>query len=168
MEQQEVAAATSAARNLGKHNRDIGQKIGAPAPFDAPEKDIYATSSSGVAVPAGQRPGGLGKRSGVPPAMPLADSHAEARAEMAANRTRMRGHQDLLGGYEFVGQQNRRTGSLPPKASPAQDLLPEAMMKLQYGGGNIRNLTCANAEYLNSKVLAEANRERNRAGVILG
>merc|ERR1719440_716671 len=123
-------------------------------------------------MPAGR------SRRGVPPAMPpasLPDSVAGARAEMAANRSRMRGSSDLLGGYVLPGQeeqekQNRRNNNLPPRPSPAaaQDLLPQAMMKLQYDGGSVKNMTCARMEYLNSKVLAEANRDRNLAGVCLG
>jgi len=166
LEQEEVAAATQASRNLGKYNRDIGQKIGAGAPFDAPFKDTFATSDS--SLPAGH---GSGRRAGMPPAMPtpaLADSVAEAKAEAAANRTRMRGCEDLLGGYLVPGQQGQqpRRNGMPPR--PAQELLPQAMMKLQYDGGSISNLTASRSEYHNSKVLAEANRDRNTAERIFG
>lgn len=176
LEQEDVTAATNAARNLGKYNRDIGQKIGAGAPFDAPFADMFA---SGASAPAGRSGGG--RRGGAPPAMPpampatLADSSAEVRAAAVANRTRMRGSQDLLGGYVLPGQeeqekQNRRNVNLPPRPTlnVGRDLLPQAMMKLQYDGGSVKGLTCARSEYLNSKILFEANRDRNMAGVMLG
>lgn len=168
MEREDVTAATQAARNMGKYNRDIGQKIGAGAPFDAPFDSGFASSSAATA--AGQGSGRRGRPGGAPPAIPSQTHNAaDARAEAAANRTRMRGQQDLLGGYEFPltqPQQGRRNASLPPR--PQEALLPQAMMKLQYDGGSISNLTCARSEYLNSKVLAEANRDRNTAGVVLG
>jgi len=169
-EHTEVVEATKAARNLGKYNRDIAQKIGAGAPFDAPETDIFAPSSGSVA--AGH--GAAGRRGHMPPAMPPSFTEAVtgARSEAAANKTRMQGCQDLLGGYENPwekgGQhQARRTGN-SPQAAPHENLLPQAMMKLQYDGGSVKNLTCARSEYLNAKVLAEANRERNTAERIFG
>jgi len=168
-EREEVVAATQASRNLGKYNRDIAQKIGAGAPFDAPYDDTFTSSSNSMA--GAQGGGRRGRGGGVPPVIP-AQTHSvtDARVEAAANKTRMRGQQDLLGGYEFPLQgqqaQTRRNASLPPR--PQDSLLPQAMMKLQYDGGSIKNITCARSEYLNSKVLAEANRDRNSAGVILG
>lgn len=170
-EKQEVAAAVQDARNLGKYNRDMGQKVGAGAPFDAPFTSAFTSDS----LPVGDvvrrtldAPVGRGRRCGAPPAMPLAEASAGARAEAAVNRTRMRGSQDLLGGYEVPWQQpGARSGSLPPRP-PKHDLLPQAMMKLQYDGGSVKGMTCERSAYLNSKVLAEGNRDRNMAGLCLG
>jgi hypothetical protein len=171
LEREDVAAATKDARNHGKYNRDIQQKVGAGAPFDAPERSISSSSQIGRSSVG---------RSGAPPVIPqtsLFDAttqvRAEAAAQAAANRTRMRGCEDLLGGYlpeKFPQQQGggvRRNNSLPPR--PAKDpLLPQAMMKLQYDGGSVGGLTSDRAAHLNAKVLYESNRERNQAGVILG
>jgi len=83
----------------------------------------------------------------------------------------MRGCQDLLGGYVVPWQQVQKeashSGSLPPRP-PKHDLLPQAMMLLQHGGGTVKGLTAHTASYMNSKVLAEANRDRNMAGISLG
>lgn len=160
LDQDDVAAAQKDAQNLGKYNRDVSHKTGAGAPFDAPF-DTDATS--------GSMPVGRSRRSGAPPAMPLSEAVGGARAEAVANRTRMRGTEDLLGGYanpwEQKEQQAPRSGSLPPRA-PNRDLLPQAMMSVQYHGGSIKGMTEGQTAYLNSKVLGEANRDRNVAGRI--
>jgi len=165
LDQDDVAAASKDARNLGKYNRDISHKTGAGAPFDAP-CDIDYTGGSMRTVPAAPS----GRRSGAPPAMPLSEAVGGARAEAVANRTRMRGTRDLLGGYvnpwEQKEQQAPRNSSLPPRAPNRGDLLPQALMKVQFDGGSVKGITCAQTAYLNSKVLGEANRDRNVAGRI--
>jgi hypothetical protein len=165
LEQQEVNAAVRDARNTGKYNRDIQQKVGAGAPFDAPETSFGSSAGSLKSRTSG--------RFAAPPAIPqmsVAETALGARTEAAANKTRMRGCEDLLGGYlpdKAPQQQARRNNSLPPR--PERDtLLPEAMFKLQYDGGCLRDLNTDKSAYLNSKVSMEANRERNRAGVVLG
>jgi len=175
LDQEDVAATQKDARSLGKYNRDISQKTGAGAPFDAP----FDTAADGLAPcpvrdTSGSMPVGRSRRSGAPPAMPQ-EAAGGARAEAVANRTRMRGSEDILGGYlnpwepqaSMMGkeQQAPRSGSLPPRA-PARDLLPQAMMSVQYHGGSVKGITCAQTAYLNSKVLGEANRDRNVAGRI--
>jgi hypothetical protein len=165
MEHEDVVLATQASRNMGKHNRDIAQKIGAGAPFDAPETSFGNSASSF----ASRSQCG---RSGMPPVMPqptLGETISESRAEAVANKNRMRGCQDLLGGYDIgvPHRQTRRNNSLPPRPGH-ESLLPQAMMKLQYDGGKVTDLTSDGAAYLNSKVMMEANRSRNQAGVMLG
>jgi len=169
----ESSAAHQAAHALGKHNRDIGQKIGAGAPFDAPEKSPTASSNAAASE-----------------AVWRTQCFAEAQAEAAANKSRMKGAQDLIaGGYWGADtSMTRRSGSLPPRGprntavpmgtsgAPAvaewqvarASLLPQAQVKLQYDGGSACTLTRGRAEYLNTKVLAEANLERNRCGIQLG
>lgn len=166
LEHDEAGAALKDARNLGKYNRDMAHKTGAGAPFDAP----FDSAFSGNSVPAGR-----GRRAGAPPAMPLSEAVSGARAEAAANKTRMRGCQDLLGGYtnpwEQKEQQAPRNGSLPPRPRNGEALLPQAMMKLQYDGGSVKGISSDRTAYLNAKVLAEANRDRNInsfAGMSLG
>lgn len=164
LEQDEVFAAVKDARNTGKYNRDIQQKIGAGAPFDAPETTFGGSAGSSIPTRSSS-----GRRCGVPPAMPqpsLAESTIGSRAEAETNKCRMRGCQDLLGGYLPDKVQTRRNNSLPPR--PADPLLPQSMFKLQFDGGSVGALTSERAAYLNSRVSCEANRERNRAGVVLG
>jgi len=166
LEQAEVAAATKDSRNCGNYNRDIAHKVGAGSPFDAPFASDYTTSSGN-------------RRVGAPPALPekitaYHEAIGAAGSQAAANKTRMRGHSDLLGGYQpewhQQGQQSQRP-NLPPRPEnqvAARGLLPQAMFKLQYDGSSVKNLTCAKSEFLNVKVMMEANRERNNAGISLG
>lgn len=164
----EGAAAHQAAHTLGQHNRDMHQKIGAGAPFDAPELSLPKSSSNAASSESVWR----------------TESFAEAQAQAAANKSRMKGAQDLIAGNYWGVERTmaRRSGSLPPRGPmaasgtpPAQEwqaarasLLPQAAVKLQYDGGNASTLRMGRAEYLNSQVLAESNRDRNRGGIQLG
>jgi len=159
------------ARNLGKYNRDIAQKIGAGCPFDAPMDAASQFSGSSVGR----------SRRGAPPVIPgNTDNQVGARAEAVANKSKMRGQDNLLGGYEVPWSQNAQAGAftsalgackqanLPPRPQMPERLLPQAMMKVQYDGGTVKGMTAHHSTYLNSKVLAEANRDRNQAGISLG
>lgn len=139
--------AHQAANSIGRHNRDLQQKIGAGSPFDAPECGPVKSSSAAMsaAVAAGQP-----------------QAYVEAQAEALCNKSRMTsGAQDLLAGNYLLGNSSavRRNNSLPPR--PGDGLLPQAHMKLQYEGGSANSCTNEKMAYLNSKVLAENNRERN-------
>jgi len=169
----DVAQSVKEARELGKYNRDIGHKTGAGSPFDAPFDDTYATSANsiGVAATAGRRKCGqpLPMPSGASPV--LADAIGDSRAEAAAHRNRNRGTSDLLGGYEFNPQYplqevRGRSKNLPPR--PNEALMPEAFFKVQYDGGSVKGITQFRTEYLNSKVLEEANKNRNAGSICLG
>jgi len=148
--------AHQAAKSLGRQNRDLQQKIGAGAPFDAPFESsaVQAAAASTASSPAG----GL-----VPPGVsaPTAPSFAEVQSEAARYKSRMRGTQDLIsGGYlQSDSSAAKRNQSLPPR--PKDALLPEANMRLQYHGGSLSELTHEKTAYLNSKVLSEGNRARN-------
>eukprot|EP00928_Gymnodinium_smaydae_P020226 TRINITY_DN1781_c0_g3_i1.p1 TRINITY_DN1781_c0_g3~~TRINITY_DN1781_c0_g3_i1.p1 ORF type:complete len:345 (+),score=65.25 TRINITY_DN1781_c0_g3_i1:66-1037(+) len=149
-EPDEAAAAGKMARSVGRHNRDLQQKIGAGAPFDAPfDREVPRSSS----------------RSGTPTAPAVASRcFADARTEAAANRGRMRGCEDLISGNYEINRSAAASGRPPlPGGAPASrpDLLPQAHMKLQYEGGSLGGLTRERAEYLNAAVLAEGNRYRN-------
>jgi hypothetical protein len=63
-----------------------------------------------------------------------------------------------------VAQQANRN----ERVAARQQLEPGAFMKVQFDGGSLKNLTCAQSSYLNAKVMAEANRDRNGQRVILG
>jgi hypothetical protein len=144
----EAAAAHHAALQLRKQNREMQQKIGAGSPWDAPESGPMK-SSTGLTSQA------LGAGA--------AEAYGEALAEAQRYRKRMQGSQDLIAGNYSVGNTSmdsyRKNRSLPPSSRP--DLLPQAQMKLQYDGGSIKQLSHHRAEYLNAKVLAESNRDRN-------
>jgi len=97
----------------------------------------------------------------------------EAHSEALRYRKRMQeGSQDLIAGNYLLGESpsavvgasKSRNQSQPP---PGKQLLPAAQMKLQYDGGSLRNLSHERAEYLNARVLGEANRERNQASLQL-
>eukprot|EP00929_Paragymnodinium_shiwhaense_P117798 TRINITY_DN8902_c0_g1_i8.p1 TRINITY_DN8902_c0_g1~~TRINITY_DN8902_c0_g1_i8.p1 ORF type:complete len:221 (+),score=37.82 TRINITY_DN8902_c0_g1_i8:50-712(+) len=187
--------------SVGKQNRDIQQKIGAPAPFDAPETSWPAVSSSAEAAAcgfvgqgrsSGSRPSsGCGRNSSAaaadtqreggtsPVQHPVGmQNYAEAQAEAVRNKARMRGSQDLFSGYltadtQPPGMRARRHGSLPPPR-PGQNqvnpeaLLPQAQMKVAFEGGTAKGISADKIEYLNSKVLAESNRDRNELRSLAG
>jgi len=172
----EGRAATQASTSLGKQNRDVAQKIGAPAPYDAPFDVAFERPS--LHAPAGASADGSVAqalpREGVPSREEL---FAEAQAEAGRNKGRMRGCQDLIGGYlqsdsPAASQSRRGGGSLPPRPGAGgggePKLLPEAHIRLLNDGVSAKDLTMAKVEYLNSKVLAEATRERNTGKVVLG
>jgi hypothetical protein len=84
----------------------------------------------------------------------------------------MRGSQDIISGGYLQGESTksrmeaRRAGSLPPK--PMEVLLPQAQMKIAYDGGSVSGISKNKVEYINSKVLAEANRARNESRDLKG
>lgn len=163
----ETTRATTEARSSGKYNRDIAQKIGAGAPFDAPEPQ-HATF-------APSRPPRPSSRERVAPSP--TPTFSDARAEAEANRGRMRGCSDLLGGYLLGDSQpavQRKApgsfgtaGALPPRPRE-EKLLPQAHMALAFGGASANGLAQERVEYLNTQVLRDANRERNRQNLSLG
>lgn len=141
------------AQEMRRYNRDIQQKVGAGAPFDAPESCVPAVGSTAEA----QRGAVLGVSQSIA-------AVSDARQEALRNKTRMRGAQDLISGNYLQSDSGRQpvgrkdaTG-FPPRPP---DLLPQAQMKLQYDGGSIANLSANRAEYLNARVLAESNQFRN-------
>lgn len=167
----EARVAYQTMQSRGKFNRDIGQKVGAGAPFDAPEQSGPALSSSAAAAASGIAcpGGGDGGGSSHPASPSLSRNFAEAASEAQLNKSRMRGQQDLLAGNYLTGDvmiKARRPGSLPPRpeaAAQSQTLLPQAQMKVAFDGGSVAALSKEKVAYLNSKVLAEANRQRNES-----
>mmetsp|Transcript_38163 Transcript_38163/g.105180 ORF Transcript_38163/g.105180 Transcript_38163/m.105180 type:complete len:289 (+) Transcript_38163:67-933(+) len=153
----DARVASQASRSLGRHNRDVQQRVGAGAPFDAPDREG-----------SGPNTGSGGATSGSPPAHVQAQTFVETLAEAKTYKNRMRGTEDLIAGNYVVGDGSavQRNRSLPPKVPIA--LLPQAHMKLQYDGGSVRELSQQRATYLNSKVLAENNRARNGGLLHLG
>lgn len=135
---------TEASKAMGRQNRDLQTRVGAGAPWDAPERGP-ACSSSIAAGGAAVQP----------------QAFAEAHSEMVRNKQRMQGSRDLIAGdyLQGPGASLRRNGSLPPRV-PAQ-LMPEAQMKFQMKGGSSASLTHGKAAYLNSAVLADNCRLRN-------
>lgn len=146
--------AGQASRSLGKHNRDIAQKIGAGSPFDAPEAScsgfqrpaVSSSASTFGSVPQGTIP------------------YADARAEANVNKLRMRGAEDMFGGYLTSDSGSQAVGVakgkfLPPRAP--SNLLPQAQMKVAFSGGSAKNFSSQQVEYMNAQVMQEANRERN-------
>lgn len=157
----EARTALEMAQQMGRHNRDHQQKIGAGAPWDAPESGAVPSHGSGAS--AYQQAAMIAGNS-------VASNYGDAAAEALRFRKRMQeGSQDLIAGNYLQGEGSaaarRRNQSLPP---PGKMLLPEAQMKLQYDGGSIKSLNHNRAEYLNARVLAESNRERNGTALILG
>eukprot|EP00930_Biecheleria_cincta_P051135 TRINITY_DN36295_c0_g1_i1.p1 TRINITY_DN36295_c0_g1~~TRINITY_DN36295_c0_g1_i1.p1 ORF type:complete len:290 (-),score=60.87 TRINITY_DN36295_c0_g1_i1:54-863(-) len=156
----EARTALEVAQQMGRHNRDQQQKIGAGAPWDAPETGAVPSHGSGASAY---------QQAAVMAGNSVASSYGEASAEALRFRKRMQqGSQDLIAGNYLQGDSaaaRRRNQSLPP---PGKMLLPEAQMKLQYDGGSLRSLNHDRAEYLNARVLAESNRERNGTALVLG
>lgn len=152
--QQDARLAHQQAASMRSHNRDIQQKVGAGAPFDAPECYVPSIGSTALAQQA------------VMGASQSAAAASDARQEALRNKARMRGSQDLIAGNYIVGDSGRQpvgrrdSGGLPPRPP---DLMPQAQMKLQYDGGSVAGLTAHRAEYLNARVLAESNQFRNES-----
>jgi hypothetical protein len=146
----ENSAEAAKLRAAGRYNRDLQQKIGAPAPFDAPEAPGLSVSSSAAAAQSAKNSTGY------------AAAAAEVYAEAERNKTRMTsGAQNLIAGDYWMGESNaakaaaaRQQGNVPP-------LMPEAHMKVACAGGSAAALSGAKIEYLNSMVQAQTNRERN-------
>mmetsp|Transcript_22386 Transcript_22386/g.40330 ORF Transcript_22386/g.40330 Transcript_22386/m.40330 type:complete len:274 (-) Transcript_22386:86-907(-) len=155
----EARFAQQEANSMGRQNRDLAQKFGAGAPFDAPERGAVPSYGSGA---------GAYQQAAVAAAPVASVAYNEAAAEATRFRKRMQqGSQDLISGNYLLGDSsaaNKRNQSLPPAGKM---LLPEAQMKLQYDGGSVRQLTHQRAEYLNARVLAESNRDRNQAAIQL-
>jgi len=160
----DARSAQQESRQMGRNNRDLQQKIGAGAPWDAPEKGAVPSYGSGA---------GAYQQAAMAAAPVASSAFNEAAADATRFRKRMQqGSQDLISGNYLLGEgvavgysANKRNQSLPP---PGQMLLPAAHMKLQYDGGTMRQLSHQRAEYLNARVLAESNRDRNQAAVQLG
>lgn len=144
------SAAHKSGQHMGKHNRDLQQRIGAGAPFDAPWATDYER--------------GANERAASPCRTRL---FAEAQAEAMRNKSRMKGCQDLVAGNYLLGEtttSSKRASSLPPKGPlPSMALLPEAQMHVACGGGCLAALSHDKVAYLNSRVLADANRDRGLA-----
>lgn len=136
-----------ASSKLRKEFRQLQTKVGAGAPFDAPEREVVTSSAA-----AAQRAVWEAKAAG---------AFQESQAEALRYKARMRGSNDLLTGGYSAGSEPR--GTRGADLLPRPQLLPQAHVKLQFDGGSIASLTPHRAEYLNSKVLAEANRDRNEA-----
>lgn len=145
---------THASQSLGKQNRELQRRVGAGAPWDAPEREPAASSSIAASGAIAQP-----------------QAFAEAQAEMLRNKQRMRGSQGLLAGdypqtAAAAGSAARRSGgSLPPR--PPAELLPEAHVGFQLRGGSVASLTHGKAAYLNSSVLADDSRLRNEGTTLL-
>lgn len=141
---EEMRAAFRVSHTFGKHNRELQQRVGAPAPYDAPERGVDSWS-----------------RSSTPGHSPLR-SHAfgDARQQAEHNKGRMRGTEGIIAGNYGEGCSSKQLGSLPPR--PEQALMPQARVRLAMAGASSRDLSERNVEYLNSKVLADGNRHRNR------
>ncbi|CAE8590644.1 unnamed protein product [Polarella glacialis] len=137
------------ANQMGKHIREQQQKIGAGAPWDAPERGPVQSTVSAAASRVQQAVAVSG-----------AASYSEAHAEAKVYQQRMRGSQDIISGGYLLGDSSaaRRQNSLPPAGKM---LLPQAHFALQYNGGSAKSISHHGVEYLNSKVLAESNRDRN-------
>lgn len=139
----EARAAHQQARQMGKQNRELQQRVGAGAPWDAPERGTAVSSAAAAQRAVFAQP----------------SSFAEQQQEALRNKSRMQGAEGLIAGGYLLGDTAQRNSSLPPR--PSEGLLPQAQMKVQYDGGSLAGLTRERAAYLNSKVLAESNRERN-------
>mmetsp|Transcript_24275 Transcript_24275/g.44570 ORF Transcript_24275/g.44570 Transcript_24275/m.44570 type:complete len:259 (-) Transcript_24275:74-850(-) len=135
------ASAGQASRVSGRYIRDIQQKIGAGAPFDASENATWESSNA-------RRVGSN------------VEAYADSKAEAKFNKNRMQGTKGLISGDY---PQARQGGSnLPPRPGA---LLPEAQLKVVAGGVPLSSLAAGQVEYLNSRVQMEANRVRNEGSL---
>lgn len=140
------STAHQAGYHMGRHNRDLQQRIGAGAPFDAPwATDHGRGSSTRGSSPCRNR------------------LFAEAQAEALRNKGRMKGSQDLIAGNYLMGEgcsgSTKRAGSLPPRGPPpSMALLPEAQILVASAGGSLAAVSQDTVAHLNSRVLADANR----------
>lgn len=139
------------ALRMGKQNRELQQKVGAGAPFDAPERAVIQSLQADAQAAV------LGAE--------CVTNFNEAQMEALRNKGRMRGTSDLISGNYLMGDSGsapvgRSNNSHLPRGKDV--LLPQAHMKLQYDGGSAASLTVQRAEYLNAKVMAESNQYRNQ------
>lgn len=164
----EAASVHAASKLLGREIRSRQEKVGAGAPFDAPEHGRSAST------------GCLAASTAAAAAAATPEARADAHSEMVRNKLRMRGTKDLIFGCGATGSDNAgcsgtvaaqmrsnsllpRGGSLPPRMSTETNLLPQAHFRLQYEGGSAVGLCGTKATYLNSAVMNEDNRFRNGA-----
>lgn len=150
------------ARSVGRRNRDDQQKIGAAAPFDAPEKafplSTYSAASHAVSAScgAGVVPGGCGGA----PAADHSQAYADMRREAISNKARMAGTDNLLAG-NYLQTEGRTSVPVGRSSRPPQPerLLPQAMLKVQMDG--LGAVSAEQAACLNARIMNEACRDRN-------
>jgi len=148
------------ARSVGRRNRDDQQKIGAAAPFDAPERTFPSSSYSAASAAVSANCGAGVVLGGGAPATAHVQAYADMRREAMSNKARMAGAEDLLaGGYlQSEGRMSMPVGrsSRPPQP---EKLLPQAMLKVQMDG--LGPISAEQAACLNARVMNEACRDRN-------
>lgn len=140
-------------KEQGKFNQQVGQKVGAPAPFDTPEsQDHFSSGSRG--------------RAGRPPCMPETQSSvADARAEALKNRKQNgQASGNLISGdylnYRDDGVGKRKTQmsqSAPESIHPTGP----AQMKMQFDGVSIAGADQSRMAYYNAATMREEARVRN-------
>jgi len=166
----EASSVHAASKLFGREIRSRQEKVGAGAPFDAPERGRSASS------------GCLAASAAAAAAAATPQARADAHSEMVRNKLRMRGTKDLIFGSGVADSHDAgrssssiaaaaqlRNSSLPPRGSSlpprmsteTTDLLPQAHFRLQYEGGSAIGLSGTKAAYLNSSVMKEDNRFRN-------
>jgi len=147
-------------KNQGRYNRDIGQKVGAPAPFDTPETQDHCSR---------------GRR---PPPMPgshgSAEAFAEARAEALKNRQQNglnTANKSLISG-EYRTYRDDGVGKRKPQMSQSapEFIMPTgpAQMKMKFDGVSINAADEARKAYYNAATMREEARLRNGQQLLLG
>jgi hypothetical protein len=159
-DRQESTKLLQQVKDQGKHNRDIGQKVGAPAPFDTPEaQDQF---SCGYAY---------GSRR--PPAMPAAqgsaEAFAEARAEALKNRQQIgNANKNLISG-DYLNYRDDGVGKRKLQMS-SEFIMPTgpAQMKMKFDGISIVGADESRKAYYNATTMREQARLRNQQQLLLG
>lgn len=142
----------------GKFNRDHGQKVGAPAPFDTPEtQDQFSSGSRG--------------RLGRPPCMPSAvntEAFVDARNEALRNRKQnAHASTNLISGdyleYRDDGIGKRKTQMSKSAPVGAEFINPSgpAMMKMRFDNVDIAGADQSRMAYYNAATMREEARARN-------
>jgi len=159
-DRQEATKLLQQSRDQAKYYRDIGQKVGAPAPFDTPETQDHCSGYSG---------------SRRPPPMPQgsADAFAEARAEALKNRQQNgRGAVKNLISGEYGTYRDDGIGKRKPQMSQSapEFIMPTgpAQMKMKFDGLSIAGADEARKAYYNAATMREEARLRNGQQLLLG
>eukprot|EP00746_Dinoflagellata_sp_MGD_P164919 gnl/MRDRNA2_/MRDRNA2_93881_c0_seq1.p1 gnl/MRDRNA2_/MRDRNA2_93881_c0~~gnl/MRDRNA2_/MRDRNA2_93881_c0_seq1.p1 ORF type:complete len:283 (+),score=49.62 gnl/MRDRNA2_/MRDRNA2_93881_c0_seq1:81-929(+) len=143
-------------KEQGRYNRDAGQKVGAPAPFDTPEtQDHFSSGSRG--------------RMGRPPCLPGSQSSvgvfAEGRAEALKNRKQNgQATENLISG-EYLNYREENIGKRKTQMSQSapEFIQPTgpAQMKMQFDGVSIAGADQSRMAYYNASTMREEARVRN-------
>lgn len=146
------------ARSGGRRIRDEQTKIGAAAPWDAPERAL-PLSTYGAASQAVASRGAGGSENGGGEVDHHAQEWADQRREAVVNKARMAGNRNILAGNYLMGE-----GRAPPVGRSSrppmpEKLLPQAMLKVQMDG--LDSISAGQAACLNARVMFEACRDKS-------